>query len=191
MWIFGLLAVELYIVFGTPGLPSNAYRLGNFLFMGALILTSRGWLSFRRKRFFGSLLLVLIACGMGFTLPYTSFLSGPLGGSQRVYSEQDVVQARWIAERCHGFVYGDVRLSYLLHMRANVRVHAALPFLLGEGKPPEGCIVLTKLMEEVGYIASAHGIALDPQVLISLHSDERMSLVYFSGKNMIFFVQTP
>lgn len=188
-WILGFLAIELYIIFGTPGMPSNAYRIGNFLFMGVLILTSSSYVSFGRKRILGTILLSLVVVGMGFTLPYTSFLSGPIGGSQRVYSEQDVVQARWILERCHGVVYGDIRLSYLLYNRLNVSVHAVLPFLLGESKPPEGCLVLTKLMKEVGYIASAHGIELDPQVLISLNSYKRASLVYSSEKNMIFFVK--
>jgi len=188
MWIFGLLAVELYIIFGTPGLPSNAYRLGNFLFMGVLILASSRWLNFRSS-FAGTLFLVLIAGGMAFTLPYTSFLSGPLGGSQRVYSVHDVVQARWIVQRSQGVkVHGDIRLSYLLYNRMNVSVYGPLPFLMGEGKPPEGCIVLTDLMKEIGYIAYTQGIALDPLVLGSIYSNERLSLVYSSGRNLIFFV---
>ena len=187
MWIIGLLAVELYIVFGTPGLPSDAYRLANFLYGGVVILASNGWLRIKRRRFVSTLILALIVGGMLFTLPYTSFLSGPLGGSQRVYSTHDLAQADWIARYCHGAkVHGDLRLSYLLYMKVDVEVRDALSFLLGEGCPPKGCLVITKLMEQVGFVATAYGIPIDSHVLAFLPNDQRLSLVYSSWRNQIF-----
>jgi len=190
LWITGLLGIEGYMIFGTPGLPGEIYRLANFLYVGVVISAAYALakvLRHRRRslRILAVLAAVFTAIGSAYVVPYTALYSGPVGGSQRTYTLSDITIANWIKNRLHNetLIYGDLRLKYLLYMYADVDVAGGLNYLLGRSEL-RGCLVINRLINEVGYIASLYGIPVNVSRLTTSISSST-SVTYFDVRNLM------
>lgn len=175
--VLGLVGIEFYLIFGTPGLISEAYRLTTFTYLGIAVLTAY---AFSTGPKYLKPIIVLTLVITAYVVPYTAFNSGYVGGSQRAYSESDLLTAHLI-KGCGGnvSVCGDLRLKYLLYPR-DVDVASGLNYFMS-GLRPRCYLVVNELFNEVGYIATAYGIP----VTIDSDTLNANSLIYFGGRNLM------
>lgn len=181
--ILGLVGIELYLIFGTPGLISEVYRVSTFVYLGISVLTTYT-LSIIRSKHVKVLTLTVLSIALlvsTYVLPYTAFNSSYIGGSQRVYLPSDIVMSEFIRYyRGNVSVCGDLRLKYLLYLDVDVDVGGGLKYLLNYSKL--NCyLVVNELFRDTGYIALQYGVP----VVIGDHVFRGNSLVYLGGRNSL------
>ena len=181
--VLGLVGIELYLIFGTPGLISEAYRLSTFIYLGTSILTAYTVTTVKSKSV-KTLMLTTLSIALlvsTYVVPYTAFNSTYVGGSQRVYLPSDIVASDFIRYYVGNVsVCGDLRLKYLLYLDVGVDVGGGLKYLLNYSRL--NCyLVVNDLFREVGYVALAYGVP----VHVGDHVFRDNSLVYVGGRNSL------
>jgi hypothetical protein len=181
--VLGLVGIELYLIFGTPGLISEAYRLSTFIYLGTSILTAYT-VTTVKSRSVKTLMLTTLSIALlvsTYVVPYTAFNSTYVGGSQRVYLPSDIVVSDFIRYYVGNVsVCGDLRLKYLLYLDVGVDVGGGLKYLLNYSRL--NCyLVVNDLFREVGYVALEYGVP----VYIGDHVFRGNSLVYVGGRNSL------
>ncbi len=176
--VLGLLGIEYYLIFGSPGLIGEAYRLSTFMYIWVAVLAAYTLSTSRFKVLVGMLIVAaLLICV--YVVPYTAFNSGYVGGSQRTYLESDLLIAEYVRNYGGREVFcGDLRFMYLLYPSVNVDVSGGLKYLLRTSNL--NCyLVVNELFKDVGYIASLYGVpvSFDSGMLVN------NSLIYTGGRN--------
>jgi len=165
----------MFEAFGTPGDIGVALRIADFVFPAAVVaaacLISRLGSGGVRKLGLASP-TVFVAASSLLGVLWVSYASGQLGGSQRVYFQSDVAAAGWVAAHASSGerIYGDARYSYLMS------VHPSVNVLLGGGYSvvytgsfsSPGCLILSSLISQVGYVGGEHGLPVNMSKIASL-----------------------
>lgn len=182
--LLGLLGVGYYLIFGSPALLSEAYRLGTFVYLGISVLAAYGFyvVRVRKLRVLLSAVLLLTSLACMYVVPYTAFHSGYVGGSQRVYHYSDLVTADYVSAYGGGssVFCGDLRLSYLLYLREEVDVYSGLKYLT-RMSGLDCYLVVNELFRDVGYVAFDYGIP----VYLGDDTFANNQRVYVGGRNVI------
>jgi len=181
--ILGLVGIELYLIFGTPGLISEAYRVSTFMYLGISVLTAYTLSVIKSKhvKTFISVLLLITLLVSAYVVPYTAFNSSYVGGSQRVYLPSDIVMSKFIRYYKSNFsICGDLRLKYLLYLDVDVDVYGGIKYLLNYSEL-KCYLVINELFRDTGYIALQYGVP----VSIGDYVFRGNSLVYVGGRNSL------
>jgi len=178
--ILGLLGVEAYFIFGTPGLISEAYRTSTFMYLGVSILAAYATLAVkgRYKAYVMRLTIAVALITSACLVPYVAFYSSHIGGSQRIYLPSDLSTANYISRYGGDEMFcGDLRFSYLFYPK-RVDTYGGLKYLL-RGLPPNCYLVVNELVVDVGYVASAYGVP------VSINNALDDPIIYIGGRNFI------
>ncbi len=181
--VLGFVGIELYLIFGTPGLISEAYRLSTFLYLGISILVAYT-LSIIKSKYLRSMISLMISAALmmsAYVAPYTAFSSGYVGGSQRIYLPSDILLRDFIKYYIGNItVCGDLRLHYLLYLYVDVDTYSGLLYLLNYSRL-KCYLVINELFKEVGYIALQYGIPVNVDDYVLRDN----SLIYVGGRNSL------
>lgn len=186
-WGIGLLGVAYFVTFGTSGVLVTALRIADFVYPALVVLvaaTMTAWMGRRVARIGVCALIAFIVLSSVAGVVWTADYSGPQGGTQHAYTQGDVSAAGWVARNLQANVtlFGDDRFSYLLGAFPGVKVDIAggYAFLTRPSSPPSGCLLLSSLVYQVGYVAFDYGIPVRGS-LLDLSNRSSASSVYDSG----------
>ncbi|MCS7108357.1 MAG: hypothetical protein N3G48_07360 [Sulfolobales archaeon] len=182
--LLGLLGVEYYLIFGSPALISEAYRLSTFIYLGISVLAAYSFYVVKVKKLKILLSTVLLFTSLAciYVVPYTALHSGYVGGSQRIYHYSDLITADYVSAYggSSNVFCGDLRLSYLLYLRKEVDVYGGLKYLTRMSGL--NCyLVVNELFRDVGYVAFDYGIP----VYLGDDTFVNNQKIYVGGRNAI------
>lgn len=188
LWVLGLFGLIAFSIFATPGAIGTTQRMADFVYPGAAILASSVIVVTGKAGRAVKVLSYLVVGGLvlvsAYVVPYSAFWSGPLGGSQRAYAPADVSAALWSANVPPGqSVYGDARLSFMTSYFGGAVVDGGggFLFLVGVQGLGKGCLFVSGLMREIGFIGPTYGLPVDQALVSGLSSRTPLEVTYSNG----------
>ncbi|MDG6988625.1 MAG: hypothetical protein JRN21_04790 [Nitrososphaerota archaeon] len=189
LWALGILGMVGFSVFSTPGVIGTTMRILDFVYPGAAILGAAALSLFigsgKARAAAGIAVLGVLVVGSAYVVPYSAYWSGPIGGSQRVFSQAEASALGW-TERAPAnvTVSGDVRLSLLAsyYTGEHVSSEGEYLFLAGVGGPPAGCMLVDRLIFQVGFIGGTYGLPVNSTTVGTLSGQPALQEVYSNGE---------
>ena len=189
LWALGVLGVVGFSAFATPGAIGTTMRILDFVYPGAAILGAAALSlligSGKAKGALGLAALGLLVVGSAYVVPYSAYWSGPVGGSQRVFSQAEASALGW-TERAPAnvTVSGDARFGYLAsyYTGENVSSGGEFLYLAGVGGPPAGCMLVDRLIFQTGFIGGTYGHPVNATVVGALSGQTSLQGVYSNGE---------
>ena len=188
LWALGVLGIVGFSVFGTPGSVGTTLRILDFVYPGAAILgavaLTRVMRSGRLGASAGVVAVGVLVAASAVAVPYSAYWSGPLGGSQRVYTQAEVSALVWTsAAPANTTVSGDARYAYLAAYYTGRAVHqgGAYLFLAGAGGFPGGCLIVDGLISEIGFIGGTYGLPVNMTLVDGLPAHPSLDAPYADG----------
>ncbi|MDE1858610.1 MAG: hypothetical protein KGI26_06070 [Thaumarchaeota archaeon] len=194
LWALGLLGIVAFTIFGTPGAVGTSLRIADFVYPGVAILGAIALSSLMgagRVRTWAAVGAVgALVLGSVLVVPYTALWSGPAGGSQRLYSPADIAALGWVARLpANQAVYGDARASYLasyyLPGKA-IDVGGGFVYLAGVQGLGKGCLLVSGLVSQIGYIGPTYGLPVNMTLVGGLPSNPSLRVTYSDGLDRAF-----
>ena len=192
-WSLGLLGIVFFSAFGTPGVIETTLRIADFAYpaiavLGALALSSA--MKGRAGAVAGGAVVALFVVASAGGVVWTAYYSGALGGSQRVYLPSDVSTVAWVASHWpeSSALHGDLRYQYLFSVHPNISldVPGGFTFLTQQSKAQSGCLLLSSLVSQIGYIGYDYGIPVAKTAVASVGDRSGVSTVYDSGQDFMY-----
>lgn len=187
LWALGILGTVAFTVFGTPGVVAITLRVVDFAYPGVAMLAGVALVSTRPSRgraALGLLAVGVLLAGSAFVVPYSAYWSGPLGGSQRVYSAAEVSAIAWTGRAPANLtLYGDIRASYAAPYLAGdqIGVEGGYLYLAGLGAPKSGCILVDGLLGQIGYVGTSYGLPVNSTIAGHLSGQPSLAKAYADG----------
>jgi hypothetical protein len=192
LWALGVLGIAAFSAFGTPGAVGTTLRIMDFVYPGVAVLGALA-LSALAARGRGAAWLAFVAVGAlvvgsAYVVPYSAYWSGPLGGSQRVYSQGEVSALAWTADAPPGTaVYADARYGYLAsYYGGNLSLGGGYLFLAGVRNFTSGCVIVDELVSQIGYVGDTYGLPVSMEVVGSLPSRPGLVADFADGAASVY-----
>ncbi len=193
LWGLGILGIVAFSAFGSPGSVGTSLRIADFVYPGVAILaalTLSKLISARRSRRGAGLFAMGALCvGSIFVVPYSALWSGPAGGSQRLYSQADIASLGWVAKApSNQPVFGDARFSYLASYYSGrvIDSNGGFLYLAGVRGLGTGCLLLSNLLDQIGYIGPTYGLPVNQTLVAGLPSQTSLRVTYTDGLNQVY-----
>ena len=192
LWALGVLGLVGFSAFATPGAVGTTLRILDFVYPGVAVLAAlalakmmggRGWATVA-----GFAAVALIVAGSAYIVPYSAYWSGPLGGSQRVYTPAEVSALVWAGRSPPGqLIYADARYGYLSsYYGGNVSSGAGFLYLAGVQPLGRGCLILDGLIGEIGYVGGTYGHPVNMTLVAGLPAQTSLQRVYADGQDSTY-----
>ena len=193
LWMLGVLGIVAFSAFGTPGAVGTTMRMLDFVYPGAAVLGALALSALMGSRKLGA---VAGALGVGalvvasaFVVPYSAYWSGPLGGSQRVYTPAEVSAVEWTGfAPPNATVYADARYGYLAAYYTGRAIDegGGYLYLAGIQNFTQGCLVVDGLISQIGYVGGTYGLPVNMTIVRGLASQPYLQGVYSDGQVSAF-----
>jgi hypothetical protein len=188
LWALGILGVVGFSAFATPGGIGTTMRILDFVYPGAAVLGAFALTAVMRSGRLpaaaGVVAVGFLLFGSAYIVPYSAFWSGPIGGSQRVYARADVSAAQWAGRAPPNLtVYGDARFAYLASYYSGRRVNeeGGFLYLAGVTSLGKGCLFVSSLIGQIGYIDGTYGIQVNDTAVAGLPQQTSLISPYSNG----------
>ena len=187
-WALGVLGIVAFSAFGTPGEVGTTLRIFDFAYPGVAVLgglaLSGVMGSGKLRGGAGALAVGALVVSSAFIVPYSAYWSGPLGGSQRVYTPGEVAALAWTGSApANATVYGDARYGYLASYYTGrvIDLGGGYLFLAGVSNFTGGCLILDGLVSQIGYVGWAYGLPVNMTLIRGLPGWPSLGTVYSDG----------
>jgi hypothetical protein len=192
LWALGVLGLVGFSAFATPGAIGTTMRILDFVYPGAAALAAVALVKLMGTRRWTNLAglaaVALLVAGSAYIVPYSAYWSGPLGGSQRVYSQAEVSSLVWAGQSPPGQrIYADARFGYLSsYYGGNVSSGPGFLYLAGLHPLGPGCLILDGLIGEIGYVGGTYGHPVNMTIVAGLPSQTSLQRVYANGRDSTY-----
>ena len=192
LWALGVLGVVGFSVFATPGAVGTTMRILDFVYPGVAVLGALALSKLMGGRRLlagaGCAAVLLLVVGSAYVVPYSAYWSGPLGGSQRVYTPAEVSSMAWAGHASSGrTIYADARFGYLSrYYGGNVSSGPGFYYLAGLQPLGSGCLIVDSLIAQIGYIGGTYGHPVNMTVVADLPAQTSLQRVYANGQDTTY-----
>ncbi|MDE1858218.1 MAG: hypothetical protein KGI26_04015 [Thaumarchaeota archaeon] len=193
VWTLGMLGIVAFSAFGTPGAVGTTLRIFDFVYPGVAVLgglaLSGVMASGKLGGGVGALALGALVVASAFVVPYSAYWSGPLGGSQRVYTQAEVAALSWTGSApANASVYADARYVYLASYYTGraIDLGGGYLFLAGISNFTGGCLILDGLVAQIGYVGGTYGLPVNMTLVRGLPAWPSLGTVYSDGSVTTF-----
>ena len=192
LWALGVLGLVGFSVFATPGAIGTTMRILDFVYPGVAVLGALALARASGGRWVSKTLawgaVALLVAGSAFVVPYSAYLSGPLGGSQRVYTPSEVAALVWAGRSPPGEqIFADARFGYLSsYYGGNVSLGPGFEYLAGLQPLAKGCLIVDSLIGEIGYIGETYGHPVNMTIVGGLPEQTSLQRVYADGRDTTY-----